>query len=61
MAAATARQSPATGNGERAARHGRPRDYSVWTYEELRALAIQLRIRDAERKTHRDLVELLGG
>lgn len=35
-------------------------DYSSWTFEELRALAVQLRIAGAERKTHRDLLELLS-
>lgn len=36
-------------------------DYSNWTFEELRALAIQLRVRDAGQMTRDDLVEMLGG
>lgn len=39
----------------------RARDYSEWTFEELQALAIQLRIRDAELKTRNELIELLAG
>lgn len=37
------------------------RDYSLWTFEELQALAIQLRIRDAELKTRNELIQLLAG
>lgn len=37
------------------------RNYSEWTFEELQALAIQLRIRDAELKTRSELIELLAG
>jgi hypothetical protein len=33
-------------------------DYSVWTVEELRRLAQQLRVRDASTKSRRELVEL---
>jgi hypothetical protein len=34
------------------------RDYSRWTVEELRRLAHQLRVRDAQIKSRRELVEL---
>jgi hypothetical protein len=33
-------------------------DYSVWTVEELRRFAQQLRVRDASTKSRRELVEL---
>jgi hypothetical protein len=33
-------------------------DYSRWTIEELRQLALRLRIRDAGVKSRRELVEL---
>ena len=36
-------------------------DYTLWSIEELWALAAQLRISDARAKTRRELVELFGG
>ena len=33
-------------------------DYSRWTVEELRRFAHQLRVRDADTKSRRELVEL---
>ena len=36
-------------------------DYSRWTYEELRQVALQLRVRDAGAKSRRELVELFDG
>ncbi len=35
-------------------------DYERWTIEELRCLAEQLRVRDASRKTRRELIALFG-
>jgi hypothetical protein len=38
----------------------RPADYSQWSVEELRQLAMQLRVRDAGRKSRRELMQLFG-
>ena len=35
-------------------------DYERWTIEELRRHAQQLRVRDASRKTRRELIALFG-
>jgi hypothetical protein len=40
---------------------GGPPDYTLWTIEELWALAAQLRIAGARAKTRRELVELFAG
>lgn len=37
-----------------------PPDYTLWTIEELWALAAQLRISGARAKTRRELVELFA-
>lgn len=36
-------------------------DYSGWSFEELMELAIQLRLRDAQTKSRRELLELFEG
>jgi hypothetical protein len=35
-------------------------DYSLWSFEELKKLAMQLRLRDAIGKSRRELLEIFG-
>ena len=53
LAAGAARKGPRPSLGTH-------RDYSRWTIEELRALAMQLQIRDAASKSRPELVEFFA-
>jgi hypothetical protein len=35
-------------------------NYSLWSVEELRRLALQLRVRDAGTKSRRELMQIFG-
>lgn len=35
-------------------------NYSLWSVEELRKLAVQLRVRDAGTKSRRELMQIFG-
>jgi hypothetical protein len=49
-----------TASSEARHRTPRPKSYDGWTIEELRAFGAQMQVRDARRKTRRELLELFG-